>query len=174
MTYYSRLTTVPMLGFILLAVLAVVILRAFGFDALAPAALGAGFVPFFGISDAAMIFRDGAAEGNLTATETGAAINDGPYPLSGMPFRLYVPAISSGDTIRVTIEESATQAGTYIVCGQIGDDTLATLGTYWGLVKSTQPWHRYVITVTGNGSENFGAVDLRAVSGFEYTAANAE
>lgn len=175
MNTYAKIQTIPVLAFMLALAFVLVLLRLFGIDHVGPAVLGAsGFFPFIGMaSDAELIIRDGGSAGNLTATETSPSTHEGPF--RDLLYQLTLPAVADVlNTITVALQESSDNV-TFTQCGIW---SAAEIGTVAVLKKkpftSIQPYHRWVITVaTGGGAAvNYGAADLRAISGGEYTNAS--
>jgi hypothetical protein len=119
-------------------------------------------------NDTALLLRDGSA--NLETTEgTPTAIDFRGIDYKPMFYFLSVPAVSSGDTLDVKIQGSNNNSDFYdvLVFPQVNGTTGAGVFHLEGIVNYR--YRRYVATVGGNGSANFGAVKIGVVPGGRYT-----
>ncbi len=124
-----------------------------------------------------------ASAGNVTGNETGTGIADGPYSLNGLPIRVSVPACAElNHTLQVEIQESNDDGSTdaYATCANYApaaQGVADTAGVGWdGFMRafSVKKWHRYKITTSASGDENFGAVTIGGTTGFEQTSGPGE
>lgn len=129
-------------------------------------------------ADAELIFRS-AVDGVLIADETTAALNVGPWPDDGLPFRLTIPTDGgAAETLAVIVKSCATEGGTYIEDSRFSLDettdgttlTLTAAGIYRKRLLATRQFVKVTFDVTGAGAD-FGAVDLRAETSGEYNNA---
>ncbi len=148
------------------AVFAVTLAHVLGIHSALLPVVGAPFM-FIGMaSDSNQIYRNGASAGNLTSDP----YDDGPFPINGLPLRLTVPLSNGSETLTVNVLECATSNGSFTLCGTPFTILGATAASvYYGRVNSRLRYHEYNFDVTG--SPNFGAVDLRAITGAEYDLA---
>lgn len=104
-------------------------------------------------------------DGNLTATETSAAIELGAAPIVGHDVAITIPAYNAvGDTLIITFTESATLGGSYATFNTLATitGTLVAAGPGAALrrtvkLNNTLPFVKCVMSVTG-ATPNFGAV----------------
>lgn len=118
--------------------------------------------------DTALLLRDGSA--NLESTEgTPTAIDFRGIDYKPMFYFLSVPAVSSGDTLDVKIQGSDNNSDFFdvLVFPQVNGTTGAGLTLKEGVVNYR--YRRYVATVGGNGSANFGAVKIGVMPAGRYT-----
>lgn len=99
------------------------------------------------------------ADGNLTATETSAAIELGAAPIGGHKVAIHIPeANADADTLDITFTQSATLGGSYAtfhtIAQMLGSAMPADVAV---LLNNTLPFVRIVLTV-GGGTPDFGDV----------------
>ena len=118
--------------------------------------------------DTVLYLRDGTS--NLETTEgTPTAIDFRGIDFKPMTYVLSVPAVTSGDTLDVKVQGSANNSDFYDVFSfpQVNGTTGAVVLHKEALVNYR--YRRYVATVGGDGSANFGAVKLWAAPAGRYT-----
>lgn len=111
--------------------------------------------------DTALYLRDGTS--NLETTEgTPTAIDFRGIDYRPMFYTLSVPAVTSGDTLDVKVQGSHDNSTFYdvFVFPQVNGTTGANVQIKEAVVNYR--YRRYVATVGGDGSANFGAVKLWA------------
>ena len=107
------------------------------------------------------------ADGNLTATETSAAIEIGPAPIVGHDVAITIPeANAAADTLIITFTESATFGGSYATFNTLATitGTLVAAGPGDALrrtvkLNNTLPFVKCVLSVTG-ATPDFGDVTV--------------
>lgn len=118
--------------------------------------------------DTALYLRDGTA--NLETTEGSAtAIDFRGIDFKPMFYFLSVPAVSSGDTLVVKIQGSANNSDFVDIFTFGTVDGSSGAGVQIREAVVNYRYRRYVATVSGNGSENFGAVKIWAAPAGRYT-----
>ena len=112
------------------------------------------------------------ADGNLTATETSAAIELGPAPIAGHDVAINVPARNAdADTLVITFTQSATLGGSYATFLTLATitGTQVAAGVGGGIKRAAQlqntlPFVRIVLTVAG-ATPDFGDVSAGVDAG---------
>jgi hypothetical protein len=130
------------------------------------------------VSDAELVIRS-SDDGSLTADETTAALDIGPFPLDGVPFRLTIPAdAGAATTLAVIFKSSTTAGGTYFEDSRFStDETTQTDGTktlagvYRKRIFVKRQFVKVTFDTTG-ANATYGAVDLRAEAAGEYNNAD--
>lgn len=118
--------------------------------------------------DTVLLLRDGSAK--LETTEgTPTAIDFRGIDYKPMFYFLSVPAVSSGDTLDVKIQGSDNNSDFYdvLVFPQVNGTTGAVVLFQEGVVNYR--YRRYVATVGGNGSADFGLVKIGVTPAGRYT-----
>ncbi len=109
------------------------------------------------------------ADGNLTATETSAAIEIGPAPIGGHKVAIHLPVApnAAGDGLAITFTQCATFGGSYTLFHPIATLTGATItpDDLGVLLNNTQAFVKCVMTVTG-ATPNWGAVSAGLDEGY--------
>lgn len=118
--------------------------------------------------DTVLYLRDGTA--NLEATEgTPTAIDFRGIDFKPMTYFCSVPAISSGDTAIIKLQGSNNNSDFYDCYTFPTFDGTSGAGVISKELLINYRYRRYVATVSGNGSENFGAVKIWAAPAGRYT-----
>ena len=106
------------------------------------------------------------ADGNLTATETSAAIEIGAAPMGGHDVQLTVPERNAnGDTLDRTFTQSATLGGSYALVQTYPQITGTVVNAEGGGITraiklaNTLPFVKAVLTV-GGATPDFGDVTV--------------
>ena len=106
------------------------------------------------------------ADGNLTATETSAAIELGAAPMGGHRVQLTVPERNAnGDTLDLTFTQSATLGGSYATFHTYAQITGTVVNAESGgitraiTIQNTLPFVKAVLTV-GGATPDFGDVTV--------------
>jgi len=108
------------------------------------------------------------ADGNLTATETSAAIELGPAPMGGHPVAIHIPEQNAaGDTLDITFTQSATSGGSYATFHTIAQITGASAAPTRKavLLNNTLPFVKCVLTV-GGATPDWGDVSVGVDVGY--------
>ena len=104
------------------------------------------------------------ADGNLTATETSAAIELGPAPMGGHAVMVTIPERNANaDTLDITFTQSATLGGSYATFHTRAQVTGTAVNAVSGglvqkfTIENTLPFVKCVMTV-GGATPDFGDV----------------